>query len=64
MPKGRTAIESYWRAAMTDGLKNLVLKTVDFEDFGSVASEIGRFSAEMTNGKGTMARVEGKHVTI
>ena len=59
MMKGRKNIEAFWRQAMSS-LKNLQLKAVDVESFGTAhAREIGTFTADA--GK---QPVTGKYVVI
>jgi len=59
MMKGRKNIETFWKEAMTT-LKNLKLKAVDVESFGTTtAREIGTFTADAGP-----QQVVGKYVVI
>jgi len=59
MMKGRKNIEAFWKEAMTT-LKNLKLKAVDVESFGTTtAREIGTFTADAGP-----QQVVGKYVVI
>jgi len=59
MMKGRKNIEAFWKEAMTT-LKNLKLKAVDVESFGTTtAREIGTFTADAGS-----QQVVGKYVVI
>jgi uncharacterized protein (TIGR02246 family) len=59
MMKGRKNIEAFWRQAMSS-LKNLQLKAVDVESFGTArAREIGTFTADAGQ-----QQLTGKYVVI
>jgi uncharacterized protein (TIGR02246 family) len=58
LAKGRAAIQAVWQGAMS-GMKNVALKIVQVEQFGSVAREIGEFGGETATG-----HVDGKYVVL
>ena len=41
---GKQAIAAFWKGAMDMGVKSVTLETVEVEDFGQTANEVGQFS--------------------
>ena len=48
MAKGRAAIQAFWDGAIKDGVKNVTLKSVQVNQFGNAAREIGEFQPRRT----------------
>jgi uncharacterized protein (TIGR02246 family) len=48
---GKAGIESFWKGAMTSGIKRVQLKTVDVEQNGQVALEVGTATLYGEDGK-------------
>ncbi len=64
MAKGRTAIQGVWQGAIQAGYRNIALKTVQVDQFGSAVREIGTFSLDAPNPQKQMVHVEGKYVVL
>jgi uncharacterized protein (TIGR02246 family) len=64
MAKGRAAIQTFWQGAIQAGLKNISLKAVQVDQFGSAAREIGEFSLDAPNDQKQLTHVEGKYVVL
>jgi uncharacterized protein (TIGR02246 family) len=58
---GRSAIETFWQAALGMGISALALETVEVSDLGDTAYEVGRFSLAAANGQSVD---HGKYVVI
>jgi uncharacterized protein (TIGR02246 family) len=61
---GREAITAYWQAAIDLGLSDVVLTTVEVEDFKSTAFEVGRLIARLPAGEGSSQALTGKFIVI
>ena len=64
MVKGREGIQKFWGAVFQSGATNLMLTTVNVEDYGQAAQEIGRFSFDAHDKQGQVSKVEGKYVVV
>jgi uncharacterized protein (TIGR02246 family) len=64
MAKGRAAIQAFWQGAIQSGLKNVSLKALQVDQFGSAAREIGQFSLDSTDAQKQTVHVEGKYVVL
>ena len=64
MVKGRDGIQKLWGAFIKDNSPNFVLTTVNVEDYGQAAREIGRFSLDAHGQNGQVSKVEGKYVVV
>ena len=64
MAKGRAAIQKFWQGAIEGGIKNAALQTLNIEQHGRLAREIGRFSLEVPDADKKQVRIEGKYVVI
>jgi uncharacterized protein (TIGR02246 family) len=64
MAEGRAAIQAFWQGAITDGVKNVTLKTVQLDQFGNAAREIGEFSLDAPNAQKQVAHEQGKYVVL
>lgn len=62
--KGRTAIQAFWQGAIQAGYKNVTLKALQVDRYGTAAREIGQFSLDAPNAQKQMAHVEGKYVVL
>jgi uncharacterized protein (TIGR02246 family) len=61
---GRAAIEAFWKGAIDGGLKNLTLKTVEVDERGDLAYEVGDLSLDAPGEGGAMTTVRGKYVVV
>jgi uncharacterized protein (TIGR02246 family) len=64
MAKGRAAIQAVWKGAIDAGYKNITLKALQVDQFGTAAREIGAFSLDAPNPQKQMVHVEGKYVVL
>ncbi len=64
MVKGRDGIQKLWGALIKDNSPNLMLTTVNVEDYGQAAREIGQFSFDAHGQQGQVSKVEGKYVVV
>jgi ketosteroid isomerase-like protein len=64
MAKGRAAVQSVWQGAIQAGYKNIALKALQVDQFGTAAREIGQFSLDAPNPQKQMTHVEGKYVVL
>jgi uncharacterized protein (TIGR02246 family) len=64
MMRGREAIQSFWQGAMSMGITEAKLETVEVEAEGNLATEVGRFAltAQPESGEGTT--LTGKYVVV
>lgn len=58
---GRDAIRAFWKGAITSGLKDATLDTVEVEATGETAVEVGRYTLR---GKGGQVADAGKYVVV
>jgi uncharacterized protein (TIGR02246 family) len=58
---GREAIRAFWKGAITSGLKDATLDTVEVEATGETAVEVGRYTLRGTGGQVADA---GKYVVV
>ncbi len=58
---GRDAIQAFWQGAMDMGLKEAKLETVELEDHGTTAIEVGRYTLFAEGGQVVDA---GKYVVV
>jgi len=64
MAKGRAAIQAFWQGAIQAGVKNVALKALQVDQFGSAAREIGQFSLDQPNQQKQLVHIEGKYVVL
>lgn len=64
MAKGRAAIQAFWKGAIDAGYKNITLKALQVDQFGTAAREIGAFALDAPNPQKQMVHVEGKYVVL
>ncbi len=64
MAKGRSAIQAFWQSTIQAGYKNITLKALQVDQFGSAAREIGAFTLDAPNPQKQMVHVEGKYVVL
>ena len=48
---GKAAIQTTFQGLMDQGIKSLKLETIEIEDYGDTASEVGRYTLKDANGK-------------
>ena len=58
---GKQAIQTFWQGAMNMGIKAAKLETVEVENYGDTAGEVGKFTLE---GEGGQVIDMGKYVVI
>jgi uncharacterized protein (TIGR02246 family) len=58
---GSAAIERFWGGAMGMGIKSAHLETVELEDHGDTALEVGKYSL---GGEGGQTLDQGKYVVV
>lgn len=58
---GRKAIEGFWKGAMDMGIKAAKLETIDLEEHGNSAWEVGKYTL---SGAGGQVMDQGKYVVI
>ena len=64
MTKGRDAIRDFWQGAMSTGVTEARLESVEVESRGDLAYEVGRFEMAMQPPGGERAEVRGKYVVV
>ncbi len=64
MAKGRAAIQAFWDGAIKDGVKNVTLKSIQVNQFGNAAREIGEYSLDAPNAQKQMTHEQGKYVVL
>lgn len=64
MAKGRAAIQALWQGAIKNGVKNITLKTVQLDQFGNAAREIGEYSLDAPNAQKQITHEQGKYVVL
>lgn len=62
--KGRDAIREFWQGAMSVGVREAKLETVEVESRDDLAYEVGRFEMAMQPPGGERAEVTGKYVVV
>src|SRR5262245_30514186 len=58
---GRQAIQAFWQGVIQMGIKDIRLETVEVENHGTTANEVGRFTLK---GEGGQMIDNGKYVVI
>ena len=58
---GRKAIQGFWKAVMDMGIKTAKLETIDLEEHGNAAYEVGKYTL---SGAGGQVMDQGKYVVI
>ncbi len=61
---GREAILGLWQAYVDAGVEDLQLTTVDLEELGETALEIGTYSLSAPDGNGGRVQASGKYVIV
>ncbi len=59
--EGKHGIQSFWQGAMDMGIKGATLETIEAEDRGDTAHEVGRYTL---GGEGGQVLDRGKYVVI
>ncbi len=59
--KGRKAIQAFWKGAMDMGIKSAKLETIDLEEHGDSAYEVGKYTL---SGAGGQLMDQGKYIVI
>jgi uncharacterized protein (TIGR02246 family) len=58
---GRKAIQDFWKGAMDMGIKNAKLQTIELEEHGDSAYEVGKYTL---SGVGGQIMDQGKYIVI
>ena len=61
---GRDAVHAYWQGAIDMGLADLALTTVEVEEFGDTATEVGTFTGTMPAKDGGRNAAAGKFIVL
>ena len=61
---GREAIQGLWQAYVDAGVVDLKLTTVDLDDLGGIANEIGTYTLTAPDGNGGMVQAGGKYIVV
>ena len=61
---GLEAIQGFWQAAIDMGLSDVKLTTVELEELGNVATELGTVTATLPNDDGGRAHLTGKYIVL
>lgn len=61
---GREEIAALWQGYMDAGVRDFDLETVEVEDHGESASEVGTFSLTVPDGEGGRAGGQGKYIVL
>ncbi|MXN66560.1 DUF4440 domain-containing protein [Stappia sp. GBMRC 2046] len=56
---GRSGVQAYWQAAIDAGLANVALNTVEVQDFGDTASEVGTLAGSLGD-----TALQGKYIVL
>ena len=62
--EGREAIQGIWQAYVDAGVTDLDLTTVNLEDMGGTANEIGTYTLTAPDGNGGTVQAGGKYIVI
>ena len=62
--KGRDAIQAFWQGAMSTGVREAKLETLEVETRGDLAYEVGRFEMGVQPPGGERAEMAGKYVVV
>lgn len=62
--KGRDAIQAFWQGAMSTGVREAKLETLEVESRGDLAYEVGRFGMAIQPQGGERAEMAGKYVVV
>lgn len=64
MVKGRDSIQTFWQGAMTMGVREAALTTLEVESRGDLAYEVGRFEMAVQSQGGERVELTGKYVVV
>lgn len=64
MLKGRDAVQTFWQGAMNMGVKGAQLETLEVEERGDLAYEVGRFELTLMPPGGEGVKMRGKYVVV
>jgi uncharacterized protein (TIGR02246 family) len=64
MTKGRDAIKNFWQGAMSTGVTEAGLETLEVEVRDDLAYEVGRFTMTVRPRGGEAAKLAGKYVVV
>lgn len=64
MLSGRQAIQEFWQGAINMGVKGATLRTVELEEIGTTAIEIGAYTMDIQPAGGQAMKDTGKYVVI
>ena len=61
---GRSGIQQFWQIAIDMGLGDVVLTTVEVEEVGDLAYEVGRLTGSVPGEGGARTPLEGKFIVV
>ncbi len=61
---GRDGIRALWQGYMDAGVRDLDLETVEVEDHGDSASEVGAYTLTAPDGEGGRVTGQGKYIVL
>lgn len=62
--RGRQGIERYWRKAVQNGLKDIVMTTVELSVSGDTFHVIGEYTAKISEKRQKLEEEKGKYIII
>ena len=61
---GRDAVQAFWQAAIDMGLADAALTTVEVEELGDTATEVGTITATLPGEGGSRTALTGKFIVL
>lgn len=61
---GRKGVQDFWQAAIDMGLGNVTLTTLEVEEFGDTASEVGTVTGTVPGEDGNPIELTGKYIVL
>ena len=61
---GREAIQAYWQAAIDMGLADVELTTIEVEELGDMATDVGSITATLPGEDGSRSSLSGKYIVL
>ena len=62
--EGREAIAAFWRAGIESGIKHVELESLEVEERGDLAHEIGRYLLRLEPAEGDVVLDRGKYLLV
>ena len=64
MLSGRQAIQEFWQGVIDSGIRGATVETVDLEELGDTAIEVGAYTLDIRPAGGEATQDVGKYVII